>query len=364
MPIRVYVRQKSDRKDLLLYYKDPLTGKEKSKSAGTSERKAAERAAQRWEAELDEFHGDGSGWDFFVERFRDEHLAFKAPNTRGAYMTALNHFAAKVKVTNLSEINTGTMSLFASQLLKENRPQASIKSYLTHVRAALSWAERVGMIKKVPHISIPSTGSRGHMRGRPLTAREFAKMLKACRQRDNARAWRDLLKLLWYSGLRLGEALSLSWDTPPLVVHLDAKPYPLIVIDAEGQKSRTDTAAPMAPDLYAWLSRVPPEQRHGYVVQVVNAVGKRYNTEKLSEEVSNIGKAAGVKVTGNDGKQRHATAHDLRRTFATRWAAKVRPLTLQRMMRHSDLSTTLKFYVGLTSADVGAELWIGKGKDP
>ena len=33
------------------------------------------------------------------------------------------------------------------------------------------------------------------------------------------------------------------------------------------------------------------------------------------------------------------------------------PPTLQRLMRHSDLSTTMKYYVSATAADVADELW-------
>jgi integrase len=354
--IKVLVRVQNDRDTLTLYYRDPLSGRIRSRSAGTSDAKEAERAAERWEAEINDYHGvDGSGWQAFRDRFRDEHLAFKAANTRASYATALNSFEAYAKPMSLNEVNTGLLSRYAAKLLTDGRPHATVKSYLTHLRSAFRWAERLGIMRKAPHVSMPSTGKRSHMRGRPLTWRELGAMLRACRAIHGANAgeWRRLIKLLWYSGLRLGEALALSWDTPPLVVRLDSKPYPLIVIDAEGQKSRIDTASPIAPDFAAWLSKVPPELRTGYVVDVRNSVGKRFTAEKLSDEVSRIGKAAEVAT----GEEKYATAHDLRRSFATRWAVKVRPLTLQRMLRHSDLSTTLRYYVGLDAADVGAELW-------
>jgi hypothetical protein len=33
------------------------------------------------------------------------------------------------------------------------------------------------------------------------------------------------------------------------------------------------------------------------------------------------------------------------------------PMTLQKLMRHAELSTTLKYYVGLTATDAGREIW-------
>jgi integrase len=363
--LRVYIRKQRDRDHLTLYYHAPGSGRIKTKSAETSDRKEAERAAALWEASLLEHHGqDGSGWEAFRERFEGEHLAFKGRKTMLSYRTALNSFEEFAQPSTLHQITTAKLSSYAAAMSKKGHPHATVKNYLTHLRAAFRWAERLGIMRKAPHTTLPSTGTRRHMRGRPLKPREVAKLLKACRTLYGTawREWRRLIKLLWYSGLRLGESLDLSWDTPPLVVRLNAKPYPLIIIDSEGQKSRSDQAMPLAPDLFAWLSKTPEADRCGPVIDVRNAAGNRYTVEKLSDEVSLIGRTAGV-VTEPGDDPKHATAHDLRRTFGTRWALKVRPMTLQRMMRHKDLSTTLRFYVGLSVEDLGAELWAPGRKD-
>ena len=64
--------------------------------------------------------------------------------------------------------------------------------------------------------------------------------------------------------------------------------------------------------------------------------------------VSKIGQAAGVKVHTDPrtNKVKYASAHDLRRSFGERWAARVMPQTLMELMRHESIETTLKFYVG------------------
>lgn len=362
--IRVLIRQKPDRDNLLLYYVDPLTKREKSRSAGTADFGEAERAAERWAKELEDYQGDdNAGWEYFRQRFRDEHCAFLAAKTKESYATALNRFEEYASPSSVKRINTHQLSQFAAELLKQKHPATTVRNYLGHIRAALKWAERVGMIQKAPHANMPRVTKQRHMRGRPLTPREFAKMLRASRQLypHTHGQWRRFLKLLWLSGLRLGEAYVLAWDAPPLCVQMQAKPYPLILIDAEGQKSRQDQAAPMAPDLVAWLSRTKEKDRRGFVADVRTTTGTRFKVSKLGVRISEIGEKAGVLVQSDPEK--YATAHDIRRSFATRWAAKVRPITLQRMMRHSDLSTTLKHYVGLTAADVGSELWNGKHGD-
>ena len=70
---------------------------------------------------------------------------------------------------------------------------------------------------------------------------------------------------------------------------------------------------------------------------------------------SAIGRRAKVVVNKAEGK--FASAHDLRRSFGTRWASKVKPATLQLLMRHKSIETTLKYYVAQDADDVADELW-------
>ena len=66
-----------------------------------------------------------------------------------------------------------------------------------------------------------------------------------------------------------------------------------------------------------------------------------------------IGKKAHVVVDqkpprkdGDEPRIKFASAHDLRRTFGERWAERVDAQVLMELMRHEDISTTLRFYVG------------------
>ena len=57
------------------------------------------------------------------------------------------------------------------------------------------------------------------------------------------------------------------------------------------------------------------------------------------------------------GQGKHASAHDLRRSFGTRWARRLKPATLQLLMRHRSIETTMKYYVDLDADDIADELW-------
>ena len=77
--------------------------------------------------------------------------------------------------------------------------------------------------------------------------------------------------------------------------------------------------------------------------------------KRICRVISAIGKKAGVIVNKTTGK--YASAHDLRRSFGTRWASRVKPATLQLLMRHRSIETTLKYYVDQDADDVADELW-------
>ncbi len=342
--LRVMVRSKGENRPLLLYYRDPETGKEVSKSAGTFDRREADRAAALWENDLLDRRGrDGASWDWFIERFTNEHLASLSRRGRNSYVTALNQFRSIVSITSMRQIDASIISTFKAGLLARKHPNSTIATYMGHLRAALNWAAGIGLIRECPTIKVPKIGKRKLMRGRPLTFDEYQAMRKLAKP-----ALQRMLDVLWLSGLRLGEARRLSWDSPPLQVQVDAKPYPQILFYAEGHKAGQDDTTPITPDFAAWLQKTPKCDRKGRVVPLGGSL------EKVSQRITDLGRAADVVV--ND-KGKFGSAHDFRRSFGTRWAANVRPVTLQKLMRHKSIETTLMYYVGLTSADAGAELW-------
>lgn len=361
MSVRVLIRDKG-RAALQLYYVDPATHLEVSKSAATRDRKEAERAAARWEDELRQFRGsDDCGWEFFRERFENEHLASMDRRTRGGYSEALEHFARLIPVSSVATVTTAQVSQFKGLLVAESRPLTTVAKILTHLRVAFNFASRIGMLAKVPRFDMPRIVSRSFMRGRAITDTEYGLMLEhaaAAFGKHVAPTWRRMLELLRLSGLRLEEGSIVSWDSPPIRVDLEVN-FPVLVFFGEGQKSRMDETIPIVPELAEWLERTPRGDRRGLIAPVLGKRLEPLGWEAIGKGISRIGKAAGV-VVSDDGK--FASAHDLRRAFGTEWARKVRPLTLKKLMRHKSLETTLRFYVGLDSADASAEVWASRTK--
>jgi integrase len=101
---------------------------------------------------------------------------------------------------------------------------------------------------------------------------------------------------------------------------------------------------------------VPKEQRVGFVFKLKGIrAGEQMTSANAGRVISDIGEEAGVMV--NKAEWKYASAHDLRRSFGTRWAPRVKPATLQLLMRHKSIETTLKYYVCPDSDDVADELW-------
>jgi hypothetical protein len=54
---------------------------------------------------------------------------------------------------------------------------------------------------------------------------------------------------------------------------------------------------------------------------------------------------------------KYASAHDLRRAFGERWAARLMPAQLKELMRHESIETTLRFYVGTDAQTKADAAW-------
>ena len=77
------------------------------------------------------------------------------------------------------------------------------------------------------------------------------------------------------------------------------------------------------------------------------------NVNATSKTISEIGKAAGIKVS----ETKFASAHDLRRSFGLRWSSQLMPAELMLLMRHADISTTMKYYAVQNAATFAEKLW-------
>ena len=121
----------------------------------------------------------------------------------------------------------------------------------------------------------------------------------------------------------------------------------------------------MTPDFVAFLEETPANLRTGPVFRLNARRGHagRISAEQAGKVISEIGEAAGVKVWTNprNGQIKYASAHDLRRSFGTRWALQVKPFCLQELMRHSNILTTMRYYIEIKAQELAAAIWAAAG---
>jgi integrase len=142
----------------------------------------------------------------------------------------------------------------------------------------------------------------------------------------------------------------------------------MLRVDASAEKANTHRLLPMAPEFAELLATVPAAQRRGRVFQPLDKHALPYSAtrDSIGPIISAIGEKAGIIVgqrtkADADGKAvtvpKFASAHDLRRSFGFRWSRRVMPPVLKELMRHTEIATTMKFYVGVNAQATADELW-------
>jgi len=404
--ITVSVVEFSDRKHYQLQWKDPITGRKRTQSSGierTGRQRDRDKAAKKAGALREKLESGQCvtptriKWDAFRERYEREHLASLAEGTRGKVSSVLNTLERVLNPSHLRSITAERLSHYQAVLREKGRSENTIAGHVSHIRAALGWAADLGLLPKVPKLKRPRRAKSGKMmKGRAISGEEFERLLdavaaglmaqskrthkkkpgqkrkppqkrtrpKRARKAPPAEvvaAWKQYLRGLWFSGLRLGESLELSWDdSAGLWVDLSGK-FPVMRIRAESEKGHEDRMLAICPDFAAFLTSIPESERSGRVFKLPCRRGddRQLDMQYVSAIVSQIGREARVVVDRDPrtDKPKFASAHDLRRSFGERWARKVMPVVLQELMRHESIETTLKFYVRSNAELTAQAVW-------
>jgi integrase len=112
-----------------------------------------------------------------------------------------------------------TLALLQAKLLAGGRSSHTVKSYMRTLIAALNWAFRP--MRWIPErIAFKLLDVDEPDKGRPITTEEFERMLASCGKvcKVDPDSWKYLLRGSWESGLRLNEAMHLSWDVDGTII--------------------------------------------------------------------------------------------------------------------------------------------------
>ena len=357
--IKVTLIERSGRAFIEARWIDPITGRKRTRSTETNDRRKAERFAARLEDEIENGTA-GRGqvlWSHVRDRYYDEVMFHHAIRTQQKTRTSLGSLQELIDPRHVSSLTTAVVARWAVRMREVGLSPWTIKGYLGDLRKVLRWAHKQDLLAVIPAFTMPRCVDG--MKGRPVTTEEFERMLAAVpgvtKKAETAESWKTLLRGLWLSGLRLEEAMQLHWTDERLMsVDLSGR-YPMFRIQARGQKNRTFQLLPMTPDFAEFLLATPENRRRSYVFRPA-PFGKhpgRPNPDWVGKVISRIGKAAGVKVN----ETKFASAHDLRRAFGFRWARRVSEQVLLELMRHKDIKTTRDFYIGIDAQATADVVW-------
>jgi integrase len=340
-------------------------------------------------------------WAEFRKRYEAEVVPGLAARTADKIGTALNAVEAAlphVAKGNLTDLDAESLSRLQAKLRDGKRSENTIAGYLAHLRAALAWAHDQDKLPTVPKIKRPQRAKRGgaktKSKGRPLTPEEFQRMvaripeaLQESRRRkreldrqtrrkkglklrevpepapaeippETVASWKHYLTGLWLSGLRLAESMEVYWNDGHhgLLVDLSGK-RPMLKIPAECEKGHRDRTLPITPDFAEFLLQTPNDARQGPVFRPLMLSGNRATAIQAGRIVALMGELAEVVVHINRRTKKYASAHDLRRSFGNRWAKRLPTASLQKLMRHESIATTMRYYVDLDAYELAEDLY-------
>ena len=376
---KVWVVAVAGRPTYRLQWRDPMTQRLRSKTTAVPQtglarnRKAAERLAGELEAQL--LAGGGGipsrlGWQEFRARYEAEVVPGLATRTAEKVATVFDRLEADLSPVRLWDLTEARLSAFAATMRAAGLKESTLAGYLAHLKSALGWAVRQRLLPARPAFPKIHRAKRSNgrpMKGRPITAEEFDRLLLAVPAVVGAAAapqWQRYLRGLWVSGLRLAESLDLWWDRPDRLYPVFPKRgRPMLQIPGELEKGHADRLLPIAPEFAMFLLEAPEADRVGPVFPLA---GRRQGQpgwllpHRVSRIVSKIGEKAGVKVyvdPKDPSRVKYASAHDLRRAFGERWAGRLMPAQLMELMRHESIETTLRFYVGTDAQRTADAAW-------
>lgn len=310
--------------------------------------------------------GPDMPWDLFRERYSDLQLATLRERSGDGAENRLDLITRILKPKTLADVANGeaihelqAKLLAGAESRKGKRSAVMARNYIVAVMAALNWAATMGWLTAVPKVRKVKVSKLRQMKGRPITAEEFERMLAKVKRvvGDEAEAsWKYLLQGAWESALRLDELMHLHWsDETYIVPKWKRGTLPVLSIPATMQKNDTEESIPLLPGFEAMLLETPEVQRFGWVFNPMSLrirqgrrpTVQRADTEWIGKIISRIGKAAGVVVRPAVGVEqpKYASAHDLRRSCAERLvAAGVPEREVSRILRHADVATTRRHY--------------------
>jgi site-specific recombinase XerD len=280
--------------------------------------------------------------DVAIEHFLASRRAMNVTSsTLATYAQALYRFAREMpKVETVEDIDQWAIREWLA-MLQPKVKDVTVKHYYVHLKAFVRFLVKEEVLRSDPFKKVPAPKVEARD-VETIPDADFKAMLAACDlQTDIGRRDAAMLMFLYDTGVRVSEMCALKKE------HLDLKARQAHVV-GKGRKHRvvffsTHTAL----GLSRYLTRRRDGSEYVFVGQK-RARGGRILPYGVTQRLRVIGRRA--KVTSK------VNPHAFRHTFATNYLrAGGDPHSLQRILGHADVSTTIRNYAHLVTDDLQAK---------
>lgn len=233
---------------------------------------------------------------------------------------------------------------------KKYLSNSSIDKIFEQFKQAFNYASNRGYITRNPMINVIKPKSlKKNKKVRALTVEEQQKFTNWLINRNPIDfPYKNAFLIQMYSGLRIGETLALTYND------IDLKNKRIHINKTLTKNKENKTIMGNSTKTYAGIREVPvPNSLYPHLVEQMR-ISKEFknNPEKLlfkSDksnyiETQDVNRALKLVLKYNWGIN-DITTHNLRHTYGTRCIeAGMQPVVLQRLLGHTDISTTLNTY--------------------
>ena len=255
---------------------------------------------------------------------------------------------ADISDKRIEEITSEEIQDFLNS--KKYLSNSSIDKIFEQFKQAFNYASNRGYITRNPMINVIKPKSlKKNKKVRALTVEEQQKFTNWLINRNTIDFhYKNAFLIQMYSGLRIGETLALTYND------IDLKNQRIHINKTLTKNKENKTIMGNSTKTYAGIREVPvPNSLYPHLVEQMRISREfKNNPEKLLFksnknnyiETQDVNRALKLVLKYNWGIN-DITTHNLRHTYGTRCIeAGMQPVVLQRLLGHTDISTTLNTY--------------------
>jgi len=280
-------------------------------------------------------------FNFTITELLENYISIKAPSYKNA---KIFRYAVK-KISKIVDVNMRIDSVDEIQYniikdyLLQNLAYETARSYINYLRILFSFAINQEYYKKKnPFLRL----KRREKKYITIIPDEHFNLILDYLRENNVELFRFIF-FIKHTGFRLNEALQLEWEQ----IKFKQK---IISLTTYKDNQRNDIF-PLNIENGTLINFLLTFKKDSGKVFSVNQWAVKF-FQKAIESI-NLEKKKADKNFKDIPKY---TIHDIRRTFGSKYADRLMPIELMKLMRHKDITTTLRYYVNMQMTDIAEKL--------